>query len=223
MLDKQPLIQTTKSGRKIPESGQPSRVAHSNSRSELKAPPKQSIEVSHLDPKTFLKFLELPRDLSFIIFDEYIRERKSRTIVIHCAKRSQRTPVNEQDGNYASPVSAKYLPPPLQKPTANLIWRLWKTRRWRGHGSWGLRSAPYQQLFTLNREFCQLAQRFYKLGFGYQLGGRPVWFDLKKTTWSSLLGMHLIFFQARDSLVVQKMWHQERTSERTCGISPLQT
>ena len=85
ILEKQPPIQTTKSGLKIPGSGQPSRVVDSNSRSELKTPPKPSIEVSHLDPNTFLKFSELPRDLSFMIFNEYIREQKFRTIVIYCA------------------------------------------------------------------------------------------------------------------------------------------
>ena len=153
ILDKQPPIQTTKSGHKIPAFGQPNRVADSNSRSKLKAPPKPSIEVSHLDPNTFLKFSELPRDLSFIIFDEHIRERKSRTIVIYYAKRSQRTPVNEQDGNYTSPASAKYLPlSPAETngefdstlKTPSLVW------------PWELRTAKCSipAALLVNRKFC---------------------------------------------------------------------
>jgi hypothetical protein len=131
-------------------------------------------------PRTFPKFWALPKELHLMIAAEHIKAHESRTIVIHCATRSQRSANPDQlSGSIdsastpLSPETAAEATKQFESATPSCLPPTWP---------WKLKvlTCAIPAALQVNKEFRQEAKRFYKLSFSRQLGGRPQWFDFEK-------------------------------------------
>lgn len=131
-------------------------------------------------PKTFPKFWALPKEPRLMIAAESIKAYESRTIAIYCATRSQRLLNPDQAaGSIDSarttlfPQTAAEATKQFESATPENLPPTWP---------WKLRAlkCPVPAALQVNEEFRQEAQKFYKLSFGRQLGGRHQWFDFEK-------------------------------------------
>jgi hypothetical protein len=131
-------------------------------------------------PRTFPQFRALPKELRLMIAAESIKAYEPRTIAIYCSTRSQR-PLNP-DQTAGSIDSARTTLFPQTAAEATKQFESATPENLPPTWPWKLKTlrCSVPAVLQVNEEFRQEAQKFYKLSFGRQLGGKPQWFDFEK-------------------------------------------